>query len=149
MQKSERYIRLGLMLILAAFSMFGCHGGSVITNASPGVVAVPTRDQAAFKGMELYSWQDQTGEWQYSILMGTNRIKSISEIQENPMNIGQVKAAISRMAVGESLFWLNRASNAFTEKSFELVYPPGEVIEELKGYAADHQVTLYTREINN
>lgn len=63
----------------------------------------------AFKGMELYSWQDETGEWTYSILAGTNRVKSIDEILANPLDFDEVKAEISKMAVGESVFWLNRA----------------------------------------
>ena len=135
-----------MALVLAALALFGCRGESAVTNAPPRVDALPTGDQVAFKGFELYSWQDETGEWQFSILIGTNRIKSIAEIQANPMNLDQVKAAISNLAAGESLFWTDRAEESSVNGHFELAFPPSDVVEELKAYAADHQVSLFTPE---
>jgi hypothetical protein len=144
MHKPTWYFSMGIALILAALILFGCRGESPITTAPPGVDAPPTGDQVAFKGFELYSWQDETGEWQFSILVGTNRMKSIPEIQDKPMDLDQVKVRVSNMAVGESLFWLNRAEVSSVNGYFELAFPPTEVIEELKTYAADHQVYLFT-----
>jgi hypothetical protein len=144
MHKPTWHFSTGIALVLVALILFGCRGESTITTAPPGVDAPPTEDQVAFKGFELYSWQDETGEWQYSILVGTNRIKSIQEVQENPMNLDQVKVRVSNMAGGESLFWFNRAEVSSVNGYFELAFPPTEVVEELKAYAAENQVSLFT-----
>src|SRR6185503_10043345 len=60
-------------------------------------------EQTAFKGMELYSWQNKDGGWQYAILEGTNRNKTLEEVQATPLDLQGVKVAIAQMAVGESL----------------------------------------------
>ena len=96
--------------------------------------------------MELYSWRDETGEWAYSILTGTNRIKSMDEILAKPLEFEEVKAALSKMAVGESVFWFNRDLESSDEEALDLALPPKEVVEALKQHASACQVTLRTQD---
>ncbi|MCD4752720.1 MAG: hypothetical protein K8R40_06595, partial [Anaerolineaceae bacterium] len=89
---------------------------------------------------------DETGEWAYSILIGTNRIKLLDEILAKPLEFEEVKAALSKMAVGESVFWFNRALESSDGQNHDLALPPKEVVEALKRHALAYQVTLYTQD---
>ena len=100
-------------------------------------------DQTAFKGMELYSWQNSEGEWQYAVLEGTNRNKTLEEIQSTPLDLQGVKNEIARMAVGESLFWMNSVYDASSGQPVNLPFPPNAVVNELKEFAREKQVDLY------
>jgi hypothetical protein len=100
-------------------------------------------EQTAFKGMELYSWQKESGEWQYSILVGTNRNKTVEEITSAPLDVQGVKDAIARMAVGESLFWTNNVYDTSSSQSVNWSFPPDAVVNELKEFAREKQVDLY------
>lgn len=104
---------------------------------------VSRADQIAMKGMELYSWQNENGEWQYAVLMGTNRNTTIEEIQSTPLDMQGVKTAIAQVAIGESLFWVNRVYDANSTKVLDLSYPPDSVMDEIKRFAVEKQVNLY------
>ncbi|HSO13622.1 MAG TPA: diacylglycerol kinase family protein [Anaerolineales bacterium] len=100
-------------------------------------------EETAFKGMELYSWQDENGLWQYAILAGTNRNKTLEEVQATPLDLQSVQIAITRMPAGESLFWMDSVYDARTGQSVTLPFPPGSVIDELTGFCREKQVDLY------
>ena len=97
-------------------------------------------EQTAFKGMELYSWQNASGEWQYAILVGTNRNKTVEEIQSAPLDLQGVKVAIAQLAVGESLFW---TTNVYNAGFVHFALPPDAVVNEIKEFAREKQVDLY------
>jgi diacylglycerol kinase (ATP) len=99
--------------------------------------------QTAFKGMELYSWQNEAGEWEYAALEGTNRNKTLEEVQATPLDLQGVKTAIARMAVGESLFWMNNVYDTNSSQTVNLPFPPQAVVDELEGFAREKQVDLY------
>ena len=104
---------------------------------------VTRNEEVAFKGMELYSWQDEAGKWQYAILVGTNRNKSLDEVQVASLDLGEVKETIGGMAVGESLFWMQDVFDASSNQVVTLPVPPEDVIRELQEFARDKQVDLY------
>jgi len=62
--------RTGFGLLIACLLAVGCTGLS-------GVLSQP-----AMKGMELYSWQMVDGSWNYSLLTGTNRQKTVAEVTD-------------------------------------------------------------------
>ena len=99
--------------------------------------------QTAFKGMELYSWQDEGGAWQYAILEGTNRNKTLDEVQATPLDLQGVKTKIGQLAVGESLFWMNKALDTRSNQMVDLPFPPDAVINELQDFAREKQVDLH------
>jgi len=110
---------------------------------NPLFVQTARPTQTAFKGMELYSWQNKNGEWQYSVLEGTNRNKTIEEILATPLDLQGVKDAIAHMAVGESLFWTNNIYDPNASQSVNFSFPPNMVMNELKEFAHKKQVDLY------
>jgi diacylglycerol kinase (ATP) len=100
-------------------------------------------EELAFKGMELYSWQGKNGEWQYAILNGTNRNKTLDEVQAAPLGLQSVKEAIGKMAVGESLFWMHNVFDARYGQMVVLPFPSEAVMHELQEFAREKQVDLY------
>ena len=99
-------------------------------------------EQTAFKGMELYSWQGDDGEWKFAILPGTNRYKTLDEVKAEPLDRLGVNKAITQMAVGEWLFWGNSVYDEKIKQMVSLPFPPKEAIEELKAFTVEMQVNL-------
>jgi diacylglycerol kinase (ATP) len=104
---------------------------------------MPRAEETAFKGMELYSWQNEAGDWQYAILVGTNRNKTLEEVQSTPLDLQGVKNAIAQLAIGESLFWINNVYDAISSQTVNLPFPPDTVVNEIKDFAREKQVDLY------
>ena len=80
----------------------------------------------AFKGMELYSWSSGK-EWRYALLPGTNRLKTWQEIQSAGVDEKQLRARMTKLAIGEYVSWLNFDPH--------LRYPPNEVRTSLEKLA--------------
>jgi diacylglycerol kinase len=110
---------------------------------SPWFMQTARVEQTSFKGMELYSWQTKNGEWQYSLLVGTNRNKTVEEILSAPLDLQGIKVAIAQLAVGESLFWTNKVYDPGPDQSVNFSFPPDAVVNELKEFAREKQVDLY------
>ena len=98
--------------------------------------------QSAFKGMELYSWQDQAGGWRFSILPGTNRNKSVSEVQEQPLSRAEVQVAFCQMAKKEQVFWMPYAVEADTGQHRSFAYTPEEIQTQIRTFADRCKVQL-------
>lgn len=86
------------------------------------------------KGYEMYSWQTG-GEWHFSLMIGTNRIKTLeeitngadSEIRSSVVGVTELKNLLSRLPANEEIFW---AAQQFTAGSFTL--PPQKTIDEIQ-----------------
>ncbi len=132
------------VLILSAIGLSGCthEKNSTDSENSTRFSSIERVVKPAYKGMELYSWQADTGEWVYAIQNGTNRIKSTYEIKLNPMDFDEVKIEMSKMAIGEMVFWLNDSKHTSAGQEIFLAMPPGEIIEMLKLHAREVQINL-------
>jgi hypothetical protein len=104
---------------------------------------------ASFKGYELYSWQE-SGEWRFTIITGTNRNKTAEEIvsSENIISetgwikisvvgVVEIKTVLAKLPSGESVFWSAglMASIGSTEYTMEL--PPESVVSEIERFAVN------------
>jgi hypothetical protein len=90
-----------------------------------------------FKGVELYSWQDTKRGWIFVLLDGTNRLKTVDQVKQSKNQIlgsEDLKKAIARLAIGESVYWFHRA------KDFE--YPPEATIKEIVDSGTKSEVTV-------
>ena len=101
-------------------------------------------NKLAFKGMELYSWQDESSEWVFSILYGTNRLKTIPEVKSGPMDTAAVNECLCLLPDGESVFWLNAAQIDAAGKIQPLSYPPENIIRDIQASADRCGVKLST-----
>lgn len=93
----------------------------------------------AMKGVELYSWQTDAGEWRYSLLPGTNREKTLDEVQDAPLDQAALEAALDALPEGEMVFWVNWVNEA---RRAELAFPPENIVAEIMAFAIEVGVDL-------
>jgi hypothetical protein len=112
-------------------------------NSAKNTVQAPQRNKnPTFKGVELYSWQDAADKnannhWRFCLLNGTNRNKSLAEIQHKKTVIGNInllKKQLANLAVGESVYW--------TTPYPALTLPPAAMLDELSSYTKAQQINL-------
>jgi len=91
--------------------------------------------EPAFKGMELYSWKPDGGDWHFSLLIGTSQEKAESEItspQDTIVGLSKLEARLSTLARGESVIWHNRAKESV----------PASMVTDLRSLCGKLGVTL-------
>jgi hypothetical protein len=96
-------------------------------------------EKPRFKGVELYSWKDKGGAWQFVLLDGTNRLKTeegVKSAQTQVKGAKELKKALARLAVGEQVFWTHPI------KGFE--FPPQATREEIEKAAKEAKIDLKT-----
>ena len=90
-----------------------------------------------FKGVELYSWKDDTGTWNHVLLSGTNELKIEAEVKAAEGRVRgteALKKALSRLAVGEQVTWMRRL------EGFDV--PTGDTRKEIEEAAKGAEVEL-------
>ena len=97
--------------------------------------------QLSFKGVELYSWKDtRSAQWRFSLLQGTNRIKTLAEIT-NPASaipdMVALKLRLASLAQGERVYW-----SVSPQYYSELSFPDPRVVEGLVKFAAERHITV-------
>ena len=88
--------------------------------------------EKAFKGMELYSWQEPNGHWRFALLHGSNRQKTEALVKQKENRISTVKELEKRffgLAEGEQVDWLHRGQKGFVYADAKTV---AEVVEAAK-----------------
>jgi len=103
--------------------------GKLITGLPTAVDDLPR----SMKGYELYSWEEE-GQWRFTLITGTNRIKALEEITATEDFISEtgwvkiqvvgedmIKDVLSRLPEGESVFWCDELHiGQSTETDFQL-----------------------------
>ena len=95
----------------------------------------PTPFPESMKGYELYSWQDGD-QWNFSLLVGTNREKTLEEIKAADATLRGVDAlttALEQMPAGQYITWSSRET---------LSFPPDNIIEQVKQSCEDKGLIL-------
>ena len=134
-------IRLVLCILLLVGFVSGCQGRTPESEAdAPNTIEtvsetgtqsatfnplVPKSGAEALKGYELYSWQEE-GQWHYSVLIGTNREKTLAEIQAPEARlkgVEELQSLLESVPAGQFVTWLLRAS---------LVFPPEEMVTQVQ-----------------
>lgn len=121
-----KLIGLVVSAVLLALALAGCQAA-----AQP----VPENPTGSMKGYELYSWQ-YGGLWRFSIVVGTNREKTLAEIQSPEVALDGVEAlqaALERIPAGQFVTWLSRGGLAF---------PPAETVERVELVCRDRGLQL-------
>ena len=99
------------------------------------------------KGYELYSWEEN-GQWHYTIITGTNRVKTMEEITSEEdfiseigwvnvhvVGVGAIKDVLGRLPEGESVFWCDELHVGETGGSIILQSPPKQIVDVISEYA--------------
>jgi len=100
----------------------------------------------SFKGYELYSWEEE-GQWHFTLITGTNRIKTIEEITSKEDFISEtgwvkiqavgadaIKDVLSRLPEGESVFWCDELQIGQSTDT-DLQLPSEEIADAIQEYA--------------
>jgi hypothetical protein len=99
------------------------------------------------KGVELYSWKtSKRSMWRFSMLMGTNRKKSYKEVTNPAIQIlgtEDLKKALSKMAKGEQILWINRIGDETPYGCAPLYFPPDETVKEISDYCMSLGIKLH------
>ena len=99
-------IRTLLFAILLGSLLSGCGSAT-----QPTVTPFPE----SMKGYELYSWKEGE-QWKFSLLMGTNRDKTLEEIKSAHVVLPDVAALLStleKIPAGQYITWSSRETLSF------------------------------------
>jgi len=146
----------GSVICFLALALAGCRGAvhkqgaRAAKSAQMHVTAGPARAQECeSKGMELYSWKPVGGEWHFSLLEGTNRLKAMAEVKDLSAwrpGIPSLKAKLSKTRRGEQVLWSNEMRGmggkrlAWPDDSGERV--PQEIVLDLVQYCSTLKIQL-------
>jgi hypothetical protein len=131
-------------LCIAALVLVGCGAGCEAPQlATAGLRTLPH----AMKGYELYSWQ-VGGEWRFTLITGTNRLKSHNEIvsTENVITetdwvklsaqgVKNLRAVLDRLPESETVTWSSgRWLEGASVPKGTIQLPDAELLGEIEGY---------------
>jgi hypothetical protein len=111
--------------ILLAVFLSGCRTGSQPTATLPA---------ESMKGYELYSWQEDS-QWKFSLLIGTNREKTLDEIQSTGTaldGVEAVRSALEAISPGQTITWSAKET---------LPFPPEEILQEVEQICGERGLT--------
>jgi hypothetical protein len=94
-------------------------------------------EKPRFKGVELYSWKDESDGCVFVLVDGTNRLKTEKEVKaaKNLIRGAEVlKKALAHLAVGEQVSWAHRIPG--------LEFPPEATRKEIEKAAKEAQINL-------
>lgn len=116
-------------LVLALLLLTACGASQPVTpSVSPQTVR--TLEPHSMKGYEMYSWQSE-GVWHFSVLIGTNRMKTIAEITDAATRLNGVQALkdqLKQLAAGEYVTWLMLQGDP------ALSLPPDAIVSDIRAY---------------
>ena len=130
----------GIGALFGGWLISACGGDASPTPAhmAPSVTSTSTPARS-MKGWELYSWQMQ-GEWHFSLVVGTNRLKTFEEVSSPGVRVQGIEALrteLSRLASGEQVFWLGQRVPG-------MAWPPDEMIHAIRTYCGELGIQLET-----
>jgi hypothetical protein len=117
-----------LVTLAMGLVVFGCGGTD---SASTG--------SSSMKGWELYSWQEE-GQWCFSLLEGTNRAKSIDEIQSPDTRLEGIEALRPALEGLESGEWVTWWDPSWAGEALE--FPPADLVEEVRSVCEERGLHL-------
>jgi hypothetical protein len=120
---------------IVQFFMFVLLFGSLLSGCAAAAQPAATPLGEPIKGYELYSWQDG-GQWRFSLLIGTNREKTLEEIKSADVLLAGVDELVSVLAQvpsGQYITWSAKET---------LSFPPENIIEQVKQTCDDQGLIL-------
>jgi|SRR5215208_3303738 len=105
--------------------------------SSCGTAAQPHATPLAesMKGYELYSWQ-ANDQWQFSLLVGTNREKALDEIKSHdtiPLDVNALISTLEKVPSGQYITWSSKET---------LSFPPDNIIKQVEQICKDKGLIL-------
>ncbi len=100
----------------------------------------------SMKGWELYSWPVNAG-WRYSFLIGTNRLKTLQEVYDNPLTVtgeDSLKAILNKLPENEEVFWISSSwlGQNWASNFGALQLPPRIIQLDIKEFCEKRKIKL-------
>jgi hypothetical protein len=136
-----------LSLILGFLSFLSC---SHEKDEEPLVVKQINIDTISFphsmKGWDLYSWPNGN-DWNYSILIGTNRLKTYHEVISNDLVVSgkdSLKLLLDKIPPGEEICWIGEhwLERVWGKDYGYLSLPDRTTIAEIEAYCNTKELIL-------
>ncbi len=100
----------------------------------------------SMKGWELYTWPNGN-DWNYSIIVGTNTLKSYNLVTENQVKvtgIDSLKKVLEHLPQGEEIVWIGEGwlSQIWSDDFRDLMLPSEDIILEINQYCQNKGLLL-------
>jgi len=142
-------IKPKLILLLCFIAILSaCSDDSIQTQQPVKRIDLNTLTFAhSMKGWELYSWK-KGDDWNYSILIGTDRLKSYDEVTSNEIIVtgkDSLKMVLDKFPEGEIITWIGQdwLKRCWGNNYYDLSLPPEDIIDEIKQYCS--QINLVSQ----
>ncbi|RPH33549.1 MAG: hypothetical protein EHM93_04505 [Bacteroidales bacterium] len=104
----------------------------------------------SMKGWELYSWP-LTSSWRYSLMVGTNTIKTLPQVKNNPISVlgeDSLKALLIKLPKGEEIHWIGqqRLYNTWNSDYGNIKLPPRAIQLEIKEFCESRYLKIIIEE---
>jgi hypothetical protein len=109
--------------------------GLLLSGCGTAVQPAVTPLAESMKGYELYSWQDGS-QWKFSLLVGTNREKTLDEITSNDTvlpGVDALNSVLEKVPSGQYITWSSKDG---------LSFPPEDVIKQVEKICKDNGLIL-------
>ncbi|HEY5138531.1 MAG TPA: hypothetical protein VIJ25_04345 [Methylococcales bacterium] len=104
--------------------------GLLLSGCGTAVQPTATELEKSMKGYELYSWQDGS-QWKFSLLVGTNREKTLDEIKSTDtvlLGVDALKSMLEKVPSGQYVTWSSKET---------LSFPPDDIIKQVEQICKD------------
>jgi hypothetical protein len=128
------------LLFLSLLFLASCKSGTETSPKSLPEPAAASEEAEEPAGYQLYSWEEH-GAWQFSVLSGSNKLRSFEEVSADEVAVEGVSALQSRLRNlprGAELTW---SSHEVTNTEF----PPDETIASISVYCARRGINLVVK----
>jgi hypothetical protein len=122
------------MKIIRSF-LFAVLIGTLFSGCGTPSQPAPTRLGESMKGYELYSWQEGS-QWTFSLLVGTNREKTLEEIKSAEIllsGVVELKSVLETIPSGQYITWSLRET---------LSFPPDDLLKQIEQTCEDQGLIL-------
>jgi len=109
--------------------------GGLLSGCRTTVQPTATPLAESMKGYELYSWQEGD-QWKFSLLIGTNREKTLDEIKAADVvltGLDALTSTLEKIPAGQYITWSSRET---------LSFPPEEVRNQVEKVCKDRGLIL-------
>lgn len=140
-------ILIGILLVLSIINNTGCTDNNATdTNPVHRFNMDTLSFQHSMKGWELYSWPSGN-DWNFSILPGSNRITTYSEVTTNLITVSgsdSLKMLLDKFPENEEILWpgTNWLDSCWKSNYGNLSLPDSNKVNEIKAYSIQKKLIL-------
>jgi hypothetical protein len=146
MKKLQLLIFISLIVISFTFTKCSDENNHATNSTKLDTLSFPP----SMKGWELYSWPNGN-VWNYSILIGTNRLKTYDEVVTNKIAVigkDSLKMLLDKFPVKENIFWISEGwlSKCWSVDYGNLSLPDSNTRNEIINYCKQKELVLVVNE---